>query len=400
MADKSVTVVITGIGVLTSAGHGATANWNALTAGAAPNVSNELFAPYPVHPLGEVDWSNQIPKRGDQRQMENWQRIGTYAAGLALDDAGIKNDPALCASMDMIVAAAAGERDVDVDRMIMTKAPDANDREVAINEVLTTELRPTLFLAQLSNLLAGNISIVHKITGSSRTFMGEEGAGISAVMTAAARIRSGQGTHALVGGSFNAEHPDALLCYEVASYLTRGAWTPVWQRAKAQGGGIAAGSGGVFLVLEEREHAEARGAKIYACLDHVSADHGSDDKLNTLERLDALSGDIGLDRSDIIYSACSGGLGRTAVELEWLKSRLPETPVRAIGNLTGHLREAQFPLAVAFAALSLDAGMPIASQDTDHEAETTVKPEKIGVLALGYLDSEGVALLSRYEGES
>jgi len=42
-------------------------------------------------------------------------------------------------------------------------------------------LRPTLFLAQLSNLLAGNISIVHGVTGSSRTFMGEEVAGVDAV---------------------------------------------------------------------------------------------------------------------------------------------------------------------------------------------------------------------------
>ena len=33
---------------------------------------------------------SQIPKKGDQRQMEAWQRIGTYAAGLALDSAGIK----------------------------------------------------------------------------------------------------------------------------------------------------------------------------------------------------------------------------------------------------------------------------------------------------------------------
>ena len=36
------------------------------------------------------------------------------------------------------------------------------------------DLRPTLFLAQLSNLLAGNIAIVHGVCGTSRTFMGEE----------------------------------------------------------------------------------------------------------------------------------------------------------------------------------------------------------------------------------
>jgi len=52
-----------------------------------------------------------------------------------------------------------------------------------------SDLRPTLFLAQLSNLLAGNISIVHGVTGSSRTFMGEEQSGVDAVRIAHARFR-------------------------------------------------------------------------------------------------------------------------------------------------------------------------------------------------------------------
>ena len=124
--------------------------------------------------------------------------------------------------MDMVVAAGGGERDEAVDAAILAASHTRNDRDVLLNEKLTTELRPTLFLAQLSNLLAGNISIVHKVTGSSRTFMGEEGAGVSAVDTAAARIRSGQSTHALVGGAFNAEHPDMLLGYELGGYLHRG----------------------------------------------------------------------------------------------------------------------------------------------------------------------------------
>ena len=167
----------------------------------------------------EVDWNNQIPKRGDQRQMETWQRIGTYTAGLALQDAGIKDDESLCATMDMVVAAGGGERDVTVDKQILAEARVRNDLGTMLNEKLTTELRPTLFLAQLSNLLAGNISIVHKVTGSSRTFMGEEGSGISAIDTAVARIRSGQSTHALVGGAYNSEHPDMLLGYELNGML-------------------------------------------------------------------------------------------------------------------------------------------------------------------------------------
>ena len=134
-----------------------------------------------MHPLPQVDWSQQIARRSDQRQMETWQRIGTYTAGLALADAGMKENAALVSTMDMIVAAAGGERDIAVDNQIMEGARARNDRDAMLNEKLTTELRPTLFLAQLSNLLAGNISIVHNVTGSSRTFMGEEGAGIAAV---------------------------------------------------------------------------------------------------------------------------------------------------------------------------------------------------------------------------
>ena len=106
-----------------------------------------------VHPLPEIDWGLQIPKRGDQRQMETWQRLGTYGAGLALDDAHIKGDDALCSTMDMVVAAAGGERDEAVDAAILAASLARTDLGMLLNEKLTTELRPTLFLAQLSNLL-------------------------------------------------------------------------------------------------------------------------------------------------------------------------------------------------------------------------------------------------------
>ena len=93
-----------------------------------------------------------------------------------------------------------------------------------------SDLRPTLFLAQLSNLLAGNISIVHGVTGSSRTFMGEEAAGVDAVRIAAARIAAGQSEIVLVGGAHNAERPDVLLVYETGGCLLTGALAPVFER--------------------------------------------------------------------------------------------------------------------------------------------------------------------------
>jgi len=93
---------------------------------AASNVDEKRFAPYVVHPLAPVSFDAQIPKKGDQRQMEAWQRIGTYAAGLALDSAGVKGNQEILGRMDMIVAAGGGERDVPVDMAIMNSYAKGN----------------------------------------------------------------------------------------------------------------------------------------------------------------------------------------------------------------------------------------------------------------------------------
>ena len=267
MGDSTREAWITGIGIVSCLGEGPDAHWQALSAGHI-KVDAKTFAPYLVHPLAPLELDKQIPKKGDQRQMEPWQRIGTYAAGLALADAGVKGNPELLGRTDMIVAAGGGERDVAVDGAILTNRRKAGNPGAFLNERLMSDLRPTLFLAQLSNLLAGNISIVHGVTGSSRTFMGEEAAGVDAVRIALARITSGQSELALVGGSHNGERQDLLLLYDTGGHMLRGAFKPVWEREA----GMVLGSLGAFLVLEAREHAQARNAKPLARLSDRSDD--------------------------------------------------------------------------------------------------------------------------------
>lgn len=389
-------VLITGIGLVSSLGEGSDAHWDRLTAnGAGPVLERERFAPYIVHPLPEIDWSLQIPKRGDQRQMETWQRLGTYAAGLALDDAGIKGDDALCSTMDMIVAAGGGERDESVDESILATSSDRADIGVLINERLMTDLRPTLFLAQLSNLLAGNISIVHKITGSSRTFMGEEGAGVAAVETAAARIRAGQSTHTLIGGAFQTEHPDMLLGYELGGFLHRGAWTPLWQRGGSEGGGIVTGSGAAFLVLESREHAERHGRKAYARLDTVVSARTRRNSESLEDGITAMLTDAGVAGSPLLaISGASGAHEATRAEKSALDAA-GNLAVRGFTGLTGHMKEAQFPFAVALAALAIKHGAGYPAFDPTTEQPFSGSPEAVLATAIGYFHFEGMALVTR-----
>jgi 3-oxoacyl-[acyl-carrier-protein] synthase II len=387
-------VVITGLGLVSCLGEGVEAHWAALTAAdAAPAIDTTRYPPYTIHPLPPIDWGLQIPKRGDQRQMETWQRLGTYAAGLALDDAGMKGDEALCGSMDMVIAAGGGERDEAVDSLILAASESRSDHGILLNEKLTTELRPTLFLAQLSNLLAGNISIVHKVTGSSRTFMGEEGSGVSAVQTAAARIRSGQSDHVLVGGAFQTEHPDMLLGYELLGLLHRDAWKPVWQRQGSTGGGLVSASGGGFLVLESRAHAEARGRKPYAVLDKVTAGRarrGAD----YAKALGAMLEQTGAPAGPVLcLSAASGAHAATAAEKAALDAR-PGLAARGFATRTGHLKEAAFPFAVALAAIAVARQAPYPPFDPAAEAPFGGRLDAVLATSVGYHAGEGMALVT------
>ena len=167
-------VWITGVGLLTCLGEGLESVWSHLERGDPPPYDDKSFAPYVVHPLAPMSFDKQIPKKSDQRQMETWQRVGVYTAGIALSDAGIAGKPDLLDHTDMIVDAGGGERDIAVDTAILSGMRKVAEPAAFLNERLMRDLRPTLFLAQLPNLLAGNISLVHGVVGSSRTFMGEE----------------------------------------------------------------------------------------------------------------------------------------------------------------------------------------------------------------------------------
>jgi len=400
MSDNSPEVWISGIGIISSLGEGVKGHWDALTGVNMPQavVDTDSMAPFPIHPTIKYDIASQIPKRSDQRQMGPWQHLGTYSAGLALDDAGIAGDADLLARTNLIVAAGGGKRDYEVDTAILENLSGTNNYGPKLNGTLSDELRPTLFLAQLSNLLAGNISIVHGVTDSSRSFVGESMAGVSAVDTASKQIQAGQGDIFLVGGAYISERPDMMLQFELGGDLWAGKHGPVWSR-RGTDGGMIMGSAGAFLVLESSVHAKARGARPYAKINRIAADRCNRKLGAALQNAKGLlAGFDDLQTGQLpVLSATCGIEPYLSEEHDFLTGLADQgmaPSIRGFSTLFGNTMEAQFPLAVALAAMAVSKATFYPPFDTTGiETATEDAVERVMISNWGHWRGESLTLI-------
>jgi len=394
-------VWITGRGLISALGEAGAGHWSALQDPARwrAAVDEKSFAPFPIHPIAALDLDRFIPKKGDQRAMGPLMHYAVAATGLALQEAGLAGDAVALARTDLVVAGPGGERDIAVDEQILAGLDQAPNQGAFLNERLLNDLRPTLFLAQLPNLIAGNISIVHGVTGSSRTFMGEEIAGIDAVRDAFARIRSGQSEAALVAGVFNAGRWDMMLLYRASGLLLDGPWQPLWRRPRA---GMALGSLGAALVLESPENARARGRAPLAKLTALQSDSSRRTPgaaTAAAERQGAgvaprlRHGQVGL-----LSGAC--GSGPITAEERNLLARWDQAhggvPVRGTAGAWGHAMEASFLGNLALAITCLEQKGLFPPLDPKEPLEAPWRGEALTqmlVTGWGHHRGEGLALL-------
>lgn len=249
-------VVITGAGLVSPLGSSAQDVITRLSQDyPSGGIDWDSYSPYGVRPARARDTDKFLRRPGEKRVMSDMMLHAIEAAGQALTSSGLMDEKEALAEIHMLVAAGMSARDSEADARLISEALASNRANASFNRLLQSELKPTLFLAQLSNLVAGNLSLMFGIKGSSRTISGEELAGAKCLDTAFRQIACGQRDVMLVGGTFSAERPEIIASYASGGLLARSGETDA---------GAVLSTCSVFFVLESASSAQERGRQALA----------------------------------------------------------------------------------------------------------------------------------------
>lgn len=395
-------VWVTGVGLVSSIARNADDHWSRLQSPVFPTVVELRKTGCAVHPLLTIDYATVIPDPMSRKRLGAQQALGVYTAGQALKSAALKDQPDILANAAIIVGGAGGERDVALDEAIFNE-PRAFSSTAALNQKLMARMRPSLFLSQLPNLLAGNISILFGITGGSRTTMGGELAGVTAFKIGFDLTADGTYDVVLVGGAFNAERLDLLMLYSFGQYLWRQEYQPVGARTGYTGGCIL-GTMSAFLVLEEAQHALARGAVPWCRVSGVAHRQSRRSKFDVAEAIKRIWDILAPAQQGVRTGIISGATGvapateEELTELSSLAREIGGAHIRSSGSVFGHGMEASFPFNLGLAALALRNGQIYPPFQGDSVADYgTGMISRMFVTSVGYWRGEAAALLSAVE---
>jgi len=252
-------VVVTGLGLITSLGRRVEEFWRRLLAGESGVSRVEAFdvSGYDVQIAGEVkdfDPTDYIAKR-EARHQDRFSQMAVAAAMGAVDDSGLDleglEDPFRAGA---IVGSGIGgltEFEQQHERLL-TKGP--------------MRVSPFMIPKLMINAAAGQISILYKIRGPNAGVANACSSANNAIGQAFWTITSDEADIMITGGSEAALTPMGLAGFCTNKALsTRNDDPPAASRPfDRDRDGFVLGEGAGIVVLEEFEHAKARGARIYA----------------------------------------------------------------------------------------------------------------------------------------
>ena len=271
-------VVITGLGIVSPIGTGIDAFWSSLAegrGGVAPIASFPVDG-LPTDAVAEVRgfdaMAHALPKtkralKKGLKYMARDIQLAVAAAMMAVSDAGLVDGGVDPTRFGVDLGAGLISTELDELAPALTHASDADggfDYHVYGREGIPIIL-PTWLLKYLPNMLACHISILLDCQGPSNTITEAEAASCLAIGEATRIIARGRADVMVTGGADSKIHPLSLVRMSLLEQMThwRGDPSKAVKPFDVRRDGTVAGEGACILILEEREHALKRGAKVY-----------------------------------------------------------------------------------------------------------------------------------------
>ena len=377
-------VVVTGVGTVNPTGNTVEESWKGIREGKVGIGEITAFdsSAFSVHLAGEVKefHPETVFDKRELKHMARFTQFAMIAAEEAMLDSGISGS---LPPEEMGVIVSSGIGGLKTIEEEHTKGEQKGFERVS----------PFFIPMSISNMAAGEIAIRHKLKGLCICPVTACAGGSNAVGDAFHRIRDGYETAMLCGGT-----EAAISELGIGGFATMKALSPATEVSRAsipfdkERSGFVMGEGAGILILEEREHALKRGAKMYAEIVgygancdayHITSPAPGGEGAAACMGL-ALK-DAGITASEIDYINAHGtsthlnDLGETAAVKTVFKDRAYSVPISSTKSMTGHLLGAAGAVEAIFSVLALRDGFipgTMNYQVKDEELDLDYVPNK------------------------
>jgi 3-oxoacyl-[acyl-carrier-protein] synthase II len=353
-------VVVTGLGIVSPVGLNLKQSWDNIVAGVTGvGLIDEFDASeYPVRIAATVKNFNAdsvIPPK-DQKKMDVFIHYGLVAAEEALIDSGLEITEANAERIGTTIGSGIGG--LPMIEANHYKLIDGGARKIS----------PFFVPGSIINMISGNFSIKHGIKGPNIALVTACSTGTHSIGEAARIIAYGDADVMFAGGAEKASSPLGIAGFAAARALSTRNDDPAaasrpWDKDRD---GFVLGDGAGVLVVEEYEHAKARGAKIYAEI--AGFGYNSDAYHMTMPVADGSGAarcmqlamkDAGLNPDQIGYvnahgtSTPAGDIAETNAIKRAFDGHAAKLAVSSTKSMTGHLLGAAGGIEAVFAVMAL-----------------------------------------------